>query len=41
MIEQTTTRETGYNGLENPEPIVKVELDKKKLKTTTVNLHIQ
>lgn len=34
--EQTTTRETGYNGLENPEPIVKVDLDKKKLKTTTV-----
>lgn len=32
----TTTTETGYNGLEDPEPIVKVELEKKKLKNTTV-----
>ena len=31
-----TTTETGYNGLENPEPIVKVDLDRKKLKTTEV-----
>ena len=27
---------TGYNGTENPEPIVKVELNKKKLSKTTV-----
>ena len=32
----TTERETGHTGLENPEPIVKVELDKKKLSKTTV-----
>ena len=33
---KTTTTETGYNGLEVPEPIVKVEVDKKKLKKTVV-----
>ena len=32
----TTERETGHTGLENPEPIVKVEVDKKKLSKTTV-----
>ena len=32
----TTERETGHTGLENPEPIVKVELDKNKLNKTTV-----
>lgn len=32
----TTERETGHTGLENPEPIVKVELDKNKLSKTTV-----
>ena len=32
----TTVRETGHTGLENPEPIVKVDLDRKKLKKTTV-----
>ena len=32
----TTVRETGHTGLENPEPIVKVEIDRKKLKKTTV-----
>ena len=33
---ETTERDTGHTGLENPEPIVKVELDRKKLKNTTV-----
>lgn len=33
---KTTTTETGYNGLEVPEPIVKVEVDKKKLNKTVV-----
>ena len=28
--------ETGYNGLENPEPVVKIELDRKKLSTTEI-----
>ena len=28
--------ETGYNGLENPEPVVKIELDRKKLSTTDI-----
>lgn len=32
----TTERETGHTGLETPEPIVKVELDKNKLSKTTV-----
>ncbi len=32
----TTERDTGHTGLENPEPIVKVDLDRKKLKKTTV-----
>ncbi len=34
--QETTTTETGYNGLENPEPIVKVEIKSKKLKQTVV-----
>ncbi|MBQ9297503.1 MAG: Cys-Gln thioester bond-forming surface protein [Clostridia bacterium] len=33
---KTTERDTGHTGLENPEPIVKVDLDKKKLSKTTV-----
>ena len=33
---ETTERDTGHTGLENPEPIVKVELDRKKLNNTTV-----
>ncbi len=32
----TTVRETGYNGLEAPEPIVKVEIKRSKLNTTIV-----
>ena len=32
----TTVRETGHTGLENPEPIVKVEIDRKKINKTTV-----
>ena len=31
-----TERDTGHTGLENPEPIVKVDLDKRKLAQTTV-----
>lgn len=34
---KTTTRETGHTGLENPEPYVKVDLDRKKLKATIVD----
>ena len=33
---QTTERDTGYNGLEDPEPLVKVEIDRKKLQSTIV-----
>ena len=32
-----TITETGYNGHENPEPVVKVELHKKKLNDVVVN----
>ena len=33
---KTKETKTGYDGTENPEPVVKVELNKKKLKKTTV-----
>ena len=33
---ETKVTETGYDGTENPEPIVKVEINRKKLKTTQV-----
>ena len=33
---KTTVTETGYNGLENPEPIPKVEIKHNKLNSTTV-----
>ncbi len=33
---ETTIRETGHTGLEDPEPIVKVDLDRKKLDEVTV-----
>lgn len=34
---QTRVVETGHTGLENPEPLVKVEVNKKKIKTTKVS----
>ena len=34
---KTTERETGHTGLENPEPVVKVDINKNKLKTTVVD----
>ena len=33
---ETTVRETGHTGLENPEPIVKVDLHRKKINDVTV-----
>ncbi len=33
---QTKETETGYDGTENPEPVVKVEINRKKISTTTV-----
>ncbi len=33
---QTTERDTGHTGLENPEPVVKEEINRKKLNSTTV-----
>lgn len=33
---KTTTTDTGHTGLENPEPIVKVDLDRKKINKVTV-----
>ena len=33
---ETTIRETGHTGLENPEPVVKVDLDKKDINKITV-----
>ena len=33
---ETTIRQTGHTGLENPEPIVKVDLDRKNLNKVTV-----
>ena len=33
---KTTVRETGHTGLENPEPIVKVDLDRKNINKVTV-----
>ena len=34
--DKTTTKETGHTGLENPEPVVKVDLDRKNLSKVTV-----
>lgn len=33
---KTKITDTGYNGTENPDPVVKVEINRKKLKTTSV-----